>query len=419
MDVTMMRSTKVCACIFIAMASHAAATPQGTSVQSGGGSLSPTQTAAIAGAVQRDGSTPMIAPQNVGTDSAPVVLSNAPSQSAINVNMRSLGTPGIPGPMTAHHGYNASCTKDGYYSSSHPPIGEIDCINIIARQDGLNPSTSSAANDAGDVGGILADIQSTLRAQNFSGFMEEHTSVVDTRTNTVPYYIDMQEGIISTTGHPDDDGTQGGSMQAWFAALIDGHGSGLKIVEQTDTSPQAGKIGHGVIDNVLEAAHYTGDEFFLIDGIGNIRMPSGWLHMGGEIVSSSFALGTDANGNMVVGSPTGSSSNFGSATPYISFSGQGVVDNARLISDGPGQLSIVARGTRNYVFNPAYAAVLPPLTVNQVEVDQKIYLDSSHNMWLQETAGKVVIGAGSTRLFSVDVNGNAVARGTFTPNGSP
>gem|GEM_PF-4219580 len=51
---------------------------------------------------------------------------------------------------------------------------------------------------------------------------------------------------------------------------------------------------------------------------------------------------------------------------------------------------------------------------------QKIALDAAGNIWVQEDAtGKVVVGTGSTRLFSIDATGNVVAKGTLTFNGTP
>jgi hypothetical protein len=51
---------------------------------------------------------------------------------------------------------------------------------------------------------------------------------------------------------------------------------------------------------------------------------------------------------------------------------------------------------------------------------QKIALDADGNLWVQEDeTGKVVIGTGSTRLFSIDASGNMVAKGTLTFNGTP
>ena len=49
----------------------------------------------------------------------------------------------------------------------------------------------------------------------------------------------------------------------------------------------------------------------------------------------------------------------------------------------------------------------------------KIYLDGGKNEWVQEINGKVVIGTGTTNLFSIDGSGNVVARGTVTQNGTP
>lgn len=367
--------------------------------------------------VQANGAIPMIGTLRLGTDDAPLMLSSAPSQNGININLRSPGTAGVPGPATAHHAYSANCMKQGFYGPSSgsgaPGVGEMDCINVVARQDGVSSDTHTNGGDAGDLGGILLDVQSTLRAQNFTAWTESHTSVVDTRTNTLPYYMDMQEGAVSTIGHPNDDGTQS-SMQAWFAALIDGHGSGLKIVEQSDTSQNAGKLGHGIIDNVIEAAHYTGEQFFLVDGNGNIRMPHGWLHMGGEVVSSSFALGTDGNGNIELGSPTGKPSS--NATPYMDFNGKGVSAGVRVINDDVGQMSIMNSGIRNYIFGKSYAVFQQPTTfssgINTTNITLSgglIFPQGKGNQTVLTTdaSGSLHIGGtGSGSALNIDEPGN-------------
>lgn len=54
-----------------------------------------------------------------------------------------------------------------------------------------------------------------------------------------------------------------------------------------------------------------------------------------------------------------------------------------------------------------------------VAAGQKVGLDSSGTMWVQETGGKVVIGTGSTSLFSIDASGNVRAKGTVTGSVTP
>ena len=50
-----------------------------------------------------------------------------------------------------------------------------------------------------------------------------------------------------------------------------------------------------------------------------------------------------------------------------------------------------------------------------VAAGQKIGLDTAGTMWVEEDAnGKVVIGTGTTRLFSIDASGNVLAKGTIT-----
>ena len=51
---------------------------------------------------------------------------------------------------------------------------------------------------------------------------------------------------------------------------------------------------------------------------------------------------------------------------------------------------------------------------------RRVALDSAGTMWVEEdAAGKVVIGEGSTRLFSVDGRGNVRARGKIKGHARP
>ena len=50
----------------------------------------------------------------------------------------------------------------------------------------------------------------------------------------------------------------------------------------------------------------------------------------------------------------------------------------------------------------------------------KIALDDTGATWIQKDAsGKVVVGTGTTRLFSIDSSGNVLAKGTITASTTP
>ncbi len=50
----------------------------------------------------------------------------------------------------------------------------------------------------------------------------------------------------------------------------------------------------------------------------------------------------------------------------------------------------------------------------------KVFLDASQTMWVMEDSNSmVVIGTGTTRLFSIAPNGNFIVAGTITLNGTP
>ncbi len=65
---------------------------------------------------------------------------------------------------------------------------------------------------------------------------------------------------------------------------------------------------------------------------------------------------------------------------------------------------------------PVMSATTAPLVLN---AGNKIYLDATGQLWIQEIAGKVVIGTQSTRLMSLDQNGNLTVKGSIAQNGSP
>jgi hypothetical protein len=79
-------------------------------------------------------------------------------------------------------------------------------------------------------------------------------------------------------------------------------------------------------------------------------------------------------------------------------------------------INTTATNWQNAVIIPTMTSVAAPLVLNP---GQKIYLDASGAMWLQEVSGKTVIGSGSTNLFSIDSSGNVIAKGSVTQNGSP
>ena len=56
---------------------------------------------------------------------------------------------------------------------------------------------------------------------------------------------------------------------------------------------------------------------------------------------------------------------------------------------------------------------------NDIVGTGKLYPDANKTERVQEINGKVVIGTGTTNLFSVDGSGNVIAKGTVTRNGSP
>jgi len=85
----------------------------------------------------------------------------------------------------------------------------------------------------------------------------------------------------------------------------------------------------------------------------------------------------------------------------------------------PHPLPIVTTDQSSYgnaVILPTMTAATAPLVLNP---GGQIYLDAAGAMWVQEVDGKVVIGTGTTRLFSIDNAGNVIAKGTISGSGTP
>lgn len=102
------------------------------------------------------------------------------------------------------------------------------------------------------------------------------------------------------------------------------------------------------------------------------------------------------------------------------FYGDFTVKAVRMLTGGSGYQTAPAPIAP--VFNGTYPAtgtlvMAATISVNafNIAAGQKIGLDVNGTMWVEEDAnGKVVIGTGSTRLFSVDASGNVLAKGTIT-----
>ena len=59
------------------------------------------------------------------------------------------------------------------------------------------------------------------------------------------------------------------------------------------------------------------------------------------------------------------------------------------------------------------------LSLTSIVATGKVYLDSSHSMWIAESGGKVLIGTGGSDLASIDASGNVRAAGTITGSVTP
>ncbi len=155
-----------------------------------------------------------------------------------------------------------------------------------------------------------------------------------------------------------------------------------------------------------------------VDANGNI-LTTGDVK-GATLHGTGFAVTGDPNGSVDLGSQAANSG----TTPYQDFD-QGTVGGVRqycrVEGAGGANFDIFCNGTNDAIFYPGGVAFqvvpsMPAVTVN----GGKIALDSSGTVWVQETGGKVVIGTGSTNLFSINTSsGNVIAKGTVTQSGAP
>lgn len=85
-----------------------------------------------------------------------------------------------------------------------------------------------------------------------------------------------------------------------------------------------------------------------------------------------------------------------------------------------GKTTIVSLDTSGYMhLFPTGGDGLGSMALDNIQLNQKLFLDANRTMWVQEVSGRVTIGTGNTSLFSIDASGNVSARGSITSNTSP
>ena len=108
------------------------------------------------------------------------------------------------------------------------------------------------------------------------------------------------------------------------------------------------------------------------------------------------------------------------STALFSITGVTIINNGSGYQTSPTAVTVTFDGAHS---SPAATGVVNlsgSLNSFNVVAGQRIGLDANGTKWIEEDSmGKVVVGSGATRLFSIDASGNLVAKGTLTGSGSP
>ncbi|MCQ8239533.1 hypothetical protein [Rhizosaccharibacter radicis] len=233
--------------------------------------------------------------------------------------------------------------------------------------------------------------------------------------------VDANGGI--TAWHVSDDGSvagipenstvygfDGGSGSGAMAWIGWGWNASGKAYKQLSTLFAATGTGYAVGD-VISIKGDTGTAAtFTVTAIspqGGIMMPLR-LQSGGALTGIANGTFHDVRG---VGAGSNASVQVGYGVVAVTTSpGSGYL---------PAPLPIITASQSNYgnaSITPSMSAVSTPLLLNP---GGKVFLDAAGGMWVQEIDNKVVIGSGTTRLFSIDNSGNVVAKGSVSQNGTP
>jgi len=293
------------------------------------------------------------APQGIPTATpvvvGPVALNGTTQAAAATITANALGS-GVNGPLTAQDGLLINITKDNWWTGGK--TGEIDGMNIMLRQNAPHS----------DASGILIDAQN--QGNGFLSATEFSSTIVDPKTNSLTYGIDVQEGVL--------DKLNGDYIGAVYSAEFGALSTGVLIQNSPGSSWKY-------------AIQYQKDgaAIFSVDGQGNIIGAS--VYLGGVGLNQDGVHGSIDLGNL---------SN-SSATPYLNFNGFGSPDQVKLINDAKGQLTIttstggnlqVKEGgvytTGSYHLNLSTPASHSPCTTGEIGADANfVYVCVSTNNW--------------------------------------
>jgi fibronectin-binding autotransporter adhesin len=215
-------------------------------------------------------------------------LTGSAFDSNATINMTAVGS-GTNGPATAQNGLTINATKDNWWGTpGTPAVGEIDGMAIFVRQGGAGS----------DAGGILVNVQNT--GTGFLAATEMASSIVDTSTNTLTQYMDIQEGGMNPGS--------GDYIGAVYTAGTGALSTGVQIQNVTGAS----------WTNAIKVV-YDNSPVFSVDGTTGGITTSGNVSASGNTTTNGLTLPT------ITGS-----------TQYLQVDSSGVVSGTGIPSGGVG-----------------------------------------------------------------------------------
>jgi len=320
---------------------------------------------------------------NPGTTNAGIVnatshLTGTNTQANIHITTTAVGA-GTNGPAKTQLGMRIDLSKDNWFSGV-PAQGEIDGAYIVVRQGGVNSDSS----------GVLVDIQNT--GLSYLSSMEMDSSIVNPTTNTITQGV----GVELAPLNPLTGQYFGAVLNANYGASTSG------ILMQNSEGTAWGDVLQNIKNGVMN---------FEITDAGAIAKST-------SISSTSFQTGQDnANGNINLGLLTG-----GAGTPYLDFYGNNQAagtKNARIISDGTGQLTMLTTGGAQIRLTPTGVGVTGTLSSTGAFTAPSVVSTSTvsgagYQMGQDPTNGNLSLGllTGGAGTPYLDFYGNGQASGT-------
>ena len=179
--------------------------------------------------------------------------STTAGDAVVNMNYSGAGS-GTNGPATAQFALNMTCGKTNFYTATG--VGEEDCINVTGRQGGT-----------GDMSGALFNLENT--GGGFLNVIEATLGPVNTSTNTLPYTLNVQMGVMNPSGSFANNNFSE-TTYGFAANMTNGQGESAIYV---------GTTGSGTWKNFFEGSTAALGPTLTIDDLGNYISPTGTINV--------------------------------------------------------------------------------------------------------------------------------------------